>query len=130
MSLNDPLANALSRIFIYEKEAKKECLIKPVSKTVKKILQIMNEHGYLGSFQEIEDGKGGIIRVNLIGTINKCGVIKPRFSVKRNEIEKFEQRYLPAKDIGIILISTSKGIITHIEAKKKNLGGRLLIYCY
>ena len=41
-----------------------------------------------------------------------------------------EKRYLPAKDFGILIMSTSKGIMTHYDAKKKNLGGKLLSYCY
>ncbi|MDZ4226799.1 MAG: 30S ribosomal protein S8, partial [Candidatus Pacearchaeota archaeon] len=60
----------------------------------------------------------------------KCGVVKPRFPVKLDEFEKFEKRYLPAKNFGIIIVSTSNGIMTHIEAKEKKLGGRLIAYIY
>ena len=97
---------------------------------MKKILETMNSHNYIGSFKEIEDGKGGYIKVNLLGHINGCGVIKPHFSVKKDNFEKFEKRYLPAKDFGIILVSTPQGIMTHNEAKEKSIGGRLLSYCY
>lgn len=128
--LNDPLANALSNILNSEKLGKSECLIKPISNIIKNILNIMHTHGYIGAFKEIDDGRGGFIRINLLGKINKCGAIKPRYSIKRDDYEKFEKRYLPAKDFGIILISTPKGLLTHIEAKKKNLGGILLAYCY
>ena len=81
-------------------------------------------------FEEVDDGKGGYIQINLIGHINKCGAIKPKYPVKNDQFEKFENRYLPAKDFGIILVSTNKGIMTHIEAKEKKIGGRLLAYCY
>lgn len=128
--LNDPLAAALSKILNAERVGKKEVLIKPGSTTIKKVLTIMNDHYYLGSFEEIEDGKGGILKVNLLGNINKCGVIKPRFSTKTNEFEKWEKRYLPAKDFGIILISTPQGLITHTLAKEKHTGGKLIAYCY
>ena len=50
--------------------------------------------------------------------------------IKKDGFEKFEKRYLPAKDFGIILISTTKGIMIHTEAKKKNMGGILFAYCY
>ena len=130
MSLNDPLANALSKILNNEKIGKDSCMIKPVSKLIKKILEVMNENKFLGDFSEIEDGRGNLLQVNLLGNINKCGVIKPRFSVKNYDYEKFEKRYLPAKDVGIMIVSTSQGILTHHEAKKKNIGGRLLVYCY
>ncbi|MBR9682973.1 30S ribosomal protein S8 [Candidatus Woesearchaeota archaeon] len=128
--LNDPLATALSKILNAERRSKKEVLIKPASKIIKTVLTIMNENQFIGGFEEIEDGKGGFIKVQLIGNLNKCGVIKPRFSTKKNEFEKWEKRYLPAKDLGLIIVSTPRGIITHLQAKEKNTGGKLLVYCY
>jgi small subunit ribosomal protein S8 len=128
--LNDPLATALSAILNKEKIGKKECVIRPSSKIIKAVLKIMNENNYIGSFEDIATKKGNLLKVNLLGNINKCGAIKPRYSVKKGSYEKFEKRYLPAKDFGIIFISTSKGIMTHIEEGKKNIGGKLLAYCY
>jgi len=128
--LNDTLATALSAVLNKEKVGKKECIIRPSSKIIKIILQIMNENDYIGSFEEVATQKGNFLKVNLLGNINKCGAIKPRYSVKKEEYEKFEKRYLPAKGFGIILMSTSKGIMTHTEAKKKNVGGKLIAYCY
>ncbi len=128
--LNDPLSNALSIILNNERIGKHECLIKPVSKLIKDILGVMKDNLYIGSINEIEDGKGGMIRISLLNNINKCGAIKPRHSIKKEEFEKFEKRYLPAKDMGLLIISTPAGVMTHIEAKKKGHGGRLLAYCY
>ena len=130
MTLNDPLANTLSKIVNAEKIGRKICLVKPASKKIQKILTILNAHGYLGKFSVIEDGKGGILEINLLGNINKCGVIKPRFSTKYLDLEKWEKRYLPAKDFGIIIISTPKGYLTHMEAREKKMGGALIAYCY
>jgi small subunit ribosomal protein S8 len=130
MTMNDPLASVLSKILNAEKIGRKVCLVKPASKEIKKILTILNEHGYLGKFKVIEDGKGGVLEINLLGSLNKCGVIKPRFSTKYIDIEKWEKRYLPAKDFGLIVISTPKGYLTHMEAKKQKIGGHLIIYCY
>ena len=128
--LNDPLAAALTKILNAEKIGKKEVTIRPASKIIKKVLTIMNEHGFIGNYEELNNGKGGQLQINLIGNINKCGVIKPRFSTKHSAMEKWEKRYLPAKDFGFILISTPLGIMTHNEAKEKNTGGKLLSYCY
>lgn len=128
--LNDPLAATLAKIINAEKAGKREVVVKPASTLLKKILIIMNENNYIGSFEEIHDEKGGILKVSLFGNINKCGAIKPRFSTKKNAFEKWEKRYLPAKDFGIILVSTPKGIMTHTKAKENNSGGRLLAYCY
>ena len=84
----------------------------------------------MGSFEEIKDSKGDWLKINLLGNINKIGVVKPRFKVKKDEFEKFEKRYLPAKDFGFLIISTPKGIITHVQTKENASGGRLLAYCY
>lgn len=128
--LNDPLANMMSLILNSELIGKSECLIKPVSKVIKETLKVMKEKGYVGDFKEVEDSRGNYIKLNLIGSINKCGVIKPRYSVKNNNFEKFEARYLPAKDLGILFVSTPRGIMTHYDAKSNKTGGRLLAYCY
>ena len=130
MSLNDTLANTLSLILIDEKAGKNESNIRPSSKVIKKVLDVMKSNNYIGDFEEIKDGKGNMIKLNLIGNINKCGVIKPRYSVKKDEFEKFEKRYLLARGMGILVVSTPVGIITHNEAKKKGIGGKLLAYCY
>jgi small subunit ribosomal protein S8 len=127
---NDPLAAALTKILNAEKIGKREVVVKPASKIIKQVLAIMNDNHYLGSFEEVEDGKGGFLKINLLGNLNKCGVIKPRFSTKYNTYEKWEKRYLPAKDFGVIFVSTPQGIMTHLEAKEKHLGGKLLAYCY
>lgn len=128
--LNDPLANVMSLLLNNEAIGKSECLVKPVSKLIKEILKVMKENGYVGEFNEVEDSRGNYINLTLTGNINKCCVIKPRYSVKSKNFEKFEKRYLPAKDIGILLVSTPRGIMTHYDAKSKKMGGRLLAYCY
>ncbi len=128
--LNNPLANALSKMLNYEIGGKKSCLVKPVNKVIKEVLRLMNEHRYIGEPVLIDISRGGVIKVNLIGKINKCGVISPNYSVKKGDYEKFEKRYLLAKDFGIIIVSTPQGIMIHTDAKKKNLGGKLIAYCY
>ncbi|MEK6874833.1 MAG: 30S ribosomal protein S8 [Nanoarchaeota archaeon] len=128
--LNDPLANALSNVLNNEQTGKKECLIHPASSLLKRVLTTLSKHRYVGSYEEITPAKGGYLRINLLGTINNIGVIKPRFAVSVNEFEKFEKRFLPAQDMGVLLVSTPKGIMTHIEAKKQHVGGKLLAYCY
>lgn len=128
--LNDPLSNVMSMILNNESVGKSELLIKPVSKVIKEVLKVMKENGYIGDFKEVEDNRGNYIRLSLIGNINNCGVVKPRYSIKSNEFEKFERRYLPAKDFGVLFISTPSGIMTHYTAKQKKTGGRLLAYCY
>ncbi|MBI2664739.1 30S ribosomal protein S8 [Candidatus Woesearchaeota archaeon] len=127
---NDPVANALSLMLNAEQRSKRNCIITTTSKVLKKVLDIMNKQSYIGSFTETQTARGTKLSVELLGAINKCGAIKPRFAVKNNEFEKFEKKYLPAKDFGFIIVSTPQGIMTHTEAKQKMIGGRLLAYFY
>lgn|SRR3989338_285546 len=129
MSLNDTLSNALSAIMNAERAGKKTCVVCPGSKLIKKVLEIIKDNGYLGSAEEVPEKRNALL-VNLLGQINSCNSIKPRFSIQNDEYEKFENRFLPAKDFGIIIISTSKGMMTHYDAKKKKIGGRLIAFCY
>src|SRR3989344_6086792 len=100
MTLNDPLSNCLSHILNCEKKGKSECIVGP-------------------SF-----------KINLIGSVNKCGVVKPRFSFSKSNYERFEKRYLPAKGFGLFIVTTSKGVMTHTEALSQGVGGKLIAYCY
>mgnify|MGYP001597080303 FL=1 len=104
--------------------------IKPASKLIKKILTLLQDKRYIGGYEEIKDGRGNMLTINLIGAINKCGVIKPRYATTLGNYPKYEKRYLPAKGFGILVVSTSKGLMSHEEAKEKKLGGRVLAYCY
>ena len=130
MAVNDTLANAMSKIQSYEVTGKTEVAIYPSSKTIKKILYIMNSYNYIGAYKSAKTTRGEVLNLSLLGRINKCGVIKPRFNVKKGDFEKFERRYLPAKGFGILIVSTSMGMMTNEEAKLKGTGGKLLAYIY
>ena len=128
--LTNPMANVMSAILTYEKSGKRELTIHPISKIIRKVLAIMQDHGYVGGLDELSDGRGGFARLNLLGNVNKCGVITPRYAVKNHGFQKFEKRYLPANGVGILILSTSHGVMTHVQAREKGIGGRLLAYCY
>ena len=130
MVLMDVLANAIATIKNNEVRGKNECIIYPTSKLVIEVLKVMQREGYIGEMEYIEDGRGGKLRVQLLGRINDCGVIKPRFPVKHKDLEKWKERYLPARDIGILILSTSSGVMSHKEAEEKGIGGVLLAYVY
>lgn len=128
--LFDPLANALSKIKGYENARKREVVITPASKIIKAVLHVMQEKDFIGEFEFIDDGKAGKFRVELLGRINNCGVIKPRQAVKHNDFERWEKRYLPAAGFGALVVSTPKGVVSHDVAKEQGVGGRLLAFVY
>lgn len=130
MAQNDTLATILSQITNAIKIGRSSVTTNVSSRLIKQTLAIMQDEGYIGDVEEIEDSKGNYLEISLIGRLNACGVIKPRFAVKLDDFEKFEKRYLPAKDFGLLFVSTNKGLMTHMSAKEQNLGGRLIGYCY
>lgn len=128
--LLDPLANALSKIQNHERARKREIILSPASKLINEVLRIMQAEGFIGEFEFIDDGKAGKFKVALQGKVNGCGVIKPQYSTKRDEYEKWEKRYLPAAGFGVLVVSTQQGVMTHKKAMELGLGGRLLAYAY
>ena len=128
--LHDPLSDAMSTLRNAERSGKMECDIKPSSKLIGRVLKVMQDNGYIEKFEYMEDGRAGVYRVGLNGHINDCGVIKPRYAVKRVDLEKYESRYLPAQDFGVLILSTTKGVVSQTEARTAGSGGKLLAYVY
>ncbi|HDI73185.1 MAG: 30S ribosomal protein S8 [Candidatus Altiarchaeales archaeon] len=128
--MHDLINDAIVNIKNHERIGKSQCIVRPTSKLLIDILKIFQKEGYIGEFELMEDKRGGQIKVKLVKKINDCGVIKPRFSVKHNEFPKWEKRYLPARDFGTLVVTTPKGVMSHKEAKKNGIGGRLLAYIY
>jgi len=126
----DIINDALVAIKNAESVGKGEVVVRPTSKLLAGVLDIMKKNKYLGEVEFVEDKKGGQVKIKLPHKLNDCGPIKPRFAVKKTEFEKWEQRYLPSRDFGILVVSTPMGLMTHEEAKKKETGGRLVAYIY
>jgi len=128
--LQDPLNDAMATIRNAEAVGKGECLIRPASKLIGRVLDVMKEADYISAYERVEDGRGGVYRIVLKGNINDCGVIKPRYSITTAEFEKWESRYLPAQDFGALIMTTTEGVVTHATAKERRTGGKLLAYVY
>lgn len=123
------ISDCLSAIDNAEEVGKDECVV-PASDLMLDVLKVMQREGYIGEFELLEDNKGGKFRVKLVGEINKCKVVRPHFSAEKDEFEKWEKRYLPAKGLGVLIVSTSRGIMTHRDAKEKGVSGKLMAYVY
>jgi small subunit ribosomal protein S8 len=130
MPATNVLANLFASLQNAEMRNKKECMVIPASGLASEVLKVLQKRKYIGEFEFIDDGVGGKLRVQLLGRINKCGVISPRFPVKALKLVDWEHRYLPAFGVGTLIISTPKGVMSHVEAQEKNLGGRLVGYVY
>lgn len=129
MVQKDHLSNMLNHIVNNKRVRKFRCSFRPYNKLMISVLEIMKKHNYIKDFKSTKDSRGGVIDIE-IGSLNFCKAIKPRFNVRKDNIDKYIRRFLPARNLGIIIISTSKGLITHKEAMKKGVGGKLIAYCY
>lgn len=127
--MGDTLSDAMTSIKNASRLGRDELDVR-ASNLVGRVLKVFQKYGYVEEFEYQENGKGGVFKVKVARTVNNCGIIKPRFSIKRDEMEKWESRYLPAQDIGVLVISTTAGVMSNSEAKKKGTGGRALAFIY
>mmetsp|Transcript_13116 Transcript_13116/g.18796 ORF Transcript_13116/g.18796 Transcript_13116/m.18796 type:complete len:131 (-) Transcript_13116:122-514(-) len=130
MVLMSVLANCLKTITNAEKRGKRQVLIRPSSKVIIKFLQLMQQHGYIGEFEIVDDHRGNKIVIELTGRLNKCGVISPRFDIQGSELEKWVVNLLPSRQFGHVVLSTTYGIMTHEDARRKKTGGKVIGFFY
>ncbi len=120
----DIVSDVLNQIMNAKKAKKEVLVITRSSKLLLKVLDLMKQFGYVN--YELTDTKLTID----IKSINECGSIKPRYTVDVKNIDKYTRRYLPARNFGYVLISTSKGLMTQEEALNNKIGGCLIAYFY
>lgn len=126
----DTLSDALSSINNAARTGNKWAKVAPTSNLIKNVLKELQDKGYIGVFELVEDGKGGQFRVEVKPEINECKPVKPNFYVKNDEYTKWAKRYLPARNFGKLIVTTPKGVMTHEEAREEGVGGKLLGYVY
>ena len=111
MVLISVLSDALKTILNAERAGKRQVLIRPSSKVIIRFLKLMQKRNYIGDFEVVDDRRGGKVVIELLGRINKCGVISPRFDIGVNEYEKWIANLLPSRQFGYIVLTTNIGII-------------------
>jgi small subunit ribosomal protein S8 len=126
----DLLNDALTALRHADRDGRPRVEIAPTSKLIGEVLRLFREHGYLEEFAFVPTGRGGKYDVTLSRRINSCGVVKPRLSVRYDSLERYESRFLPAQDFGLLVLSTNRGVIGQTEAREMKIGGRLLAYVY
>lgn len=125
----DVFADALSTIRNARASGQQQCRVSPTSDLLLNVLKLLQEKGYIGVFEYIDDEQGGTFKVNLTTELNTCNAIKPRFHVSKDEYLDYEKRYLPARGFGHLIVSTSQGVMTQDEAENE-VGGSLIAYVY
>ncbi len=130
MPAQNILANLFTTLYNNETKRKKECIVSPTSRFSSEVLKVLQKYRYIGEFEQVDDNRLGKFRIQLLAKINKCGIITPRFSVKKDKYLHWESQFLPAYNMGLLLVSTSKGVMSHQEAQNLGLGGVLIGYVY
>ena len=126
----DRLNDALVSLRHADRDGKPRVEIAPTSKLIGEVLRIFREHRYVEEFTFVPTGRGGRYDVTLSRRINSCGVVKPRIAVAHDRLERYESRFLPAQDFGLLVLSTNRGVLAHPQARELKIGGRLLAYVY
>lgn len=132
MQITDTIADLLTRIR-NANTAKHATVDVPASNVKKAITQILVDEGYVKSFQVIEDGKQGVIRITLKYGDNKFPVITGLKRVSKPGLRIYSScADMPKvrKGLGIAIVSTSKGIVTDKKARELNVGGEVLAYIW
>ncbi|MGL5652582.1 MAG: 30S ribosomal protein S8 [Paraclostridium sp.] len=132
MTMTDPIADMLTRIR-NANMVKHETVDVPASNMKKELARILLEEGFIRGYDVIEDGKQGIIRIQL-----KYGQIGERVITGLKRISKPGMRVYAAKEelpkvlngLGISIISTSKGILTDKQARNASVGGEVICYVW
>ena len=124
---HDVVADALNMIKNAKTSGKENVKINRISNLLIEILKIMKQEGAIKKYRIDAEEKSISLT---IGDLFECRAVKPRFTVKKGDIEKYRRRYLPSANLGILIISTNKGLITHEEAEKEKIGGCLIAYFY
>ena len=131
MHITDPIADMLTRIR-NANNAKHETVDVPASKLKLSIAKILMEEGYIKSYQFVEDGNQGVIKITLkylgkekvitgLRRVSKPGL---RVYVSADELPKV------LRGLGIAIISTSKGVMTDKNARKEHVGGEVLAFVW
>ena len=132
MQITDPIADMLTRIR-NANNAKHDTVDVPASNMKKAIAQILLDEGYIKSFQLIDDGTQGIIRITLKYLANKEKAIQGLKRVSKPGLRIYagaDELPQVLKGLGIAIISTSKGIMTDKQARKLHVGGEVLAFVW
>ncbi|NOY78416.1 MAG: 30S ribosomal protein S8 [Calditrichaeota bacterium] len=132
MSMSDPIADYLTRIRNAIKAEHKKVDI-PASNLKREITRILYENKYINNYVNIDDGKQGLIRIYLKYDENEKGVISGlRRISKPGRRQYVDADHIPRvmNNLGIAILSTSRGVMTGLQAKKERVGGEVLCYVW
>ncbi len=133
MSMTDPVSDLLTRVRNGAK-AKKNAVDVPASNLKREIIRILIEHKYINDVVELPDNKQGILRVYIRYTRDDISVLRGLQRVSRPGLRKYHDaeqvRLSTHNQRGMMIVSTSQGVMTNFDAAKRGIGGEAICRCW
>lgn len=123
----DRVADGLNMMLNAKRARKESVKINVISNLFIEILKIMKQKDAIKKYKINPKDKS--VEVSL-GDFSHCKAVKPRFTCDVSQIGKYMRRYLPARGVGTLIISTNKGLMTHEEALEEGIGGCVIAFFY
>ena len=132
MNVSDPIADMLTRVRNASRARHTEVIV-PASRTKREIARILKEEGFIADVREERDGPGNVLRLQLKYVDGKVPVVSGLKRISKPGLRVYAQKTeIPRVlgGLGIVIVSTSKGIMTGSQAKQAQLGGEILAYVW
>ena len=132
MTMTDPIADMLTRIRNANLAGHDEVVV-PSSKIKESIADILKEEGYISGFEKIEDNKQGMLKISMKYGEDRAKVINGIKKISKPGLKvyaKADQIPRGLGGLGIAVISTSKGVISDVQARKEHIGGEVICYVW
>ena len=132
MTMTDPIADMLTRIRNANLAGHDEVVV-PSSKIKESIAVILKEEGYISGFEKIEDNKQGMLKISMKYGEDRAKVINGIKKISKPGLKvyaKADQIPRVLGGLGIAVISTSKGVISDVQARKEHIGGEVICYVW
>jgi small subunit ribosomal protein S8 len=132
MNISDPIADMLTRVRNASRARHTEVIV-PASRTKREIARILKEEGFIADVREERDGPAQLLRIQLKYVDGKVSVVSGLKRISKPGLRVYAQKTdIPRVlgGLGIVIVSTSKGIMTGAQAKQAALGGEILAYVW
>jgi len=124
---HDVVADGLNMMLNAKRAGKEVVVVTKMSNLFIEILKIMKQKDVIKKYKINPKEKS--VEITL-GDFTQCKSVKPRFTAQKDEIDKYMRRYLPARNMGTMIISTNKGLMTQEEALEEGIGGCIIAFFY
>ncbi len=124
---HDVVADGLNMMLNAKRAGKENVVVTKISNLFIEILKIMKQKDAIKKYKINPKDKSVEIA---IGDFTQCKAVKPRFTAQKDQIDKYMRRYLPARNMGTMIISTNKGLMTQEEALEEGIGGCIIAFFY